>query len=625
MEIKEEVTTERTTTNPSTKQPQTMSKSTPHIRPVKRAIPWTVPAHQSIGNGVASIPDDEKRVGVESTGKVVKKWIGGSSPPNTSHSSHSSSAPAVVTSTSTTEQATLGKDQVEGLSPDMSRLSLHESHIESKGDVQNNKLGKPKGILRTPKYSSKDGFVGQETVPKESQHISINSSGALENIKSLPPDVMQPMVVERTKRKQKFQVSKQVSTKGARPRLPQQHQRLEAATAIEGYVPRTSMAIEADQVQETPTKLSVPSENPGRKEQERIILNSLSELLETTGTLPSQPGTDDDGTKPSALGEIAPGSVLEADLAFQCMDPDSYQQQLEVEKEENAKVFFGRQDIFEGDETEDEMAHVERLEDFNDPADQYPVRISPLTAEAHPHGEDDGLDCEDSYHEERPEDQDDHLNENETGFDVVDDDDSYHSDHDSEEEMRPPRAFLVLWKVIAEWVTPEAVSYVQHLHKVTANSVGNGLEEEPFSFHPDWQPQVDRSDIGASRCAGLMAIVHMHLSRCLDELGFKGDATSFPQPLAGMEREDIFRLVKPRLANLLRSFDFSRPTPRLDTAQSKALTCILLATVLPNERSKDPAADSKVVPISCASLGMTYDEYRYLSQSAVINFGSASS
>ena len=164
-----------------------------------------------------------------------------------------------------------------------------------------------------------------------------------------------------------------------------------------------------------------------------------------------------------------------------------------------------------------------------------------------------------------------------------------------EEEVvsREPRAFLKLWEALSQWVTPEAVRYVRHLQQAQSDQ----------EYTSDWVPQYDRSDVGASRCAGLMAMLQMHTSKALEELN---------------QSPDVLRLVERRLADLLRCFDYSRPMPNLDMACSKAMACILLDTVLVETQVED------CVPASCQTLGMTIEEYRYLTRSAIVNFGTPS-
>jgi hypothetical protein len=166
------------------------------------------------------------------------------------------------------------------------------------------------------------------------------------------------------------------------------------------------------------------------------------------------------------------------------------------------------------------------------------------------------------------------------------------NDDDEEVEHEEERAFLKLWAAISEWITPEAVAYVQQLRQ----------NPDEVMMRTDWMPQFDRSDIGASRCAGFMSLLRMHTTRCLQDLG---------------RSPDEYRSVEKRLADLLRCFDYSQPTPQFDTALTRAMTCVLLDTV-----TCDGAA-RETVPECCQAIGIVLEEYHYLTRSAILNFGAS--
>ena len=74
------------------------------------------------------------------------------------------------------------------------------------------------------------------------------------------------------------------------------------------------------------------------------------------------------------------------------------------------------------------------------------------------------------------------------------------------------------------------------------------------------------------------------------------------------------------LAALVRCFDYSRPTPRLDIALTRALTCVLLDTVAqsqkPQQQQQQRREENFVPTTPCQALGMKPEEYRYLVRSA---------
>ena len=117
----------------------------------------------------------------------------------------------------------------------------------------------------------------------------------------------------------------------------------------------------------------------------------------------------------------------------------------------------------------------------------------------------------------------------------------------------------MLWQALSDWLTPEAVAWVNGLEKEyfvqqqqqqndeNANNkeTSNIAAAVVVSSSSDWAPQVDRSDIGASRCAGLMAMIKLYLPTAMKEL---------------KRSEDLRRIAERRLADLLRCFDYSMPT-----------------------------------------------------------------
>ena len=218
-----------------------------------------------------------------------------------------------------------------------------------------------------------------------------------------------------------------------------------------------------------------------------------------------------------------PPRVVEAGLEFSCMDPDEYQALQQEARHEQYGVMLG---------TTEESSSCWDLLDTDD-----------------------------------------------------DDDETVSSTSDEGKEVEP-RAFLQLWNVLAQWVTPEAVRYVRHLR----------------SHHdaPPPPPQVHRSDVDASRCAGLQALLQMHIQKSLVE--------DLQRPVEELRRAEC------RLADLIRCLDFSRPMPPLHSAGARALTCLLVATLL-------GVTNDGVLPDCCQVLGLSREEYLYLSQSAIVNFG----
>lgn len=231
--------------------------------------------------------------------------------------------------------------------------------------------------------------------------------------------------------------------------------------------------------------------------------------------------------------------VLEANLEFSVMSAQQYEEEERQQQEDDermeqpAEVFQGRFDVFSDDDDSDA-----------------------------------------SYLHHKAADGDDYWSD---------------SEDDNVGPLTPlePRAFIKIWEALTAWITPEAVTMIMGWQEGDNGSI---MEVS----HGDWAQVVDTSEIAASRCAGLMALLNMNLQRSLKELD---------QPI------DVDRGAKHRLADLLRTFNYSRPTARLDTKLWRAMTCILLEMVLALNHSK-----SSEPPASAKAVGITADEYYYLTQ-----------
>jgi hypothetical protein len=162
-------------------------------------------------------------------------------------------------------------------------------------------------------------------------------------------------------------------------------------------------------------------------------------------------------------------------------------------------------------------------------------------------------------------------------------------------EEAPLRSFSLIWSAFLEWLTFESVEWMARLEGTAENG------DKPPLYSNDWTPHVDRSDIGASRCAGLMAMIKMYLPSCMVALNHP---------------EDMQRTAEHRIGDLLRTFDYSSEAPKLPTKMWKAITCILLDMVMLETRPKSIES----VPPTVEAVGITIDEYKYLTRSAVQTF-----
>jgi hypothetical protein len=412
----------------------------------------------------------------------------------------------------------------------------------------------PKSILKAPKFSGKQAFVGVTHYEESPQSCRIPIPG---------PPIVQEVVVERPRHKSSLVESSSVTGTNATKNfvarttpvtaVEQIHPFSKFPTAVEGFVPR-SETLPSDVEQQLRRKLSethigqvddkaerlclggevTGTENVTLEQHteeegygEPLVFSSLADLMEAAGTLPDP-------------HDQSPPSVIEADLSFACMDPETYQEEKQQELQQHYEIFLGYGPI----------------EDLNLQSDQDKENSEDDEAS------DGGLW--------------DILGDNEEGMDET-----------TSIPAVEPRIFLDFWNMLSQWITPQAVEYVRFLQQQSRS-------DETFRAQAD-----PRDDVSASRCAGLMAVLQMHVPRMLQELG---------------QSPALLRLMHQRLADLLRTWDFCRPSPKLDTAKSRALTCILLETVLVRD-------DLTQVPDSCEAIGLSLAEYKYLSKSAIVNFG----
>lgn len=177
---------------------------------------------------------------------------------------------------------------------------------------------------------------------------------------------------------------------------------------------------------------------------------------------------------------------------------------------------------------------------------------------------------------------------------------------DDQHHVRP---FRVLWEILTRWATPSTVELgltyqrIQQYEQQTLQQNNDDIHEHGGGSSNNetttTEPRND-VDIGASRQAGIMSMLKMHVPRALAEL-------QRIQQQRGVVNQ---KLVEQRLANLVRTFEPSVPAINLSTKLWKGLTTILIAIACPNITVAND--DSSVLPPSILVLNMTAAEYRYL-------------
>jgi hypothetical protein len=353
------------------------------------------------------------------------------------------------------------------------------------------------------------------------------------------------------------------------------------ATAVEGYVPNYTTAAASAALSATIVATSTPTpttttstttttdtatasnqqRNDDDDDEEPLILSSVEELFQAAGV----------EQQPKDPTQITPDTqLLEADIAFSVFTQDQYGEKLtdlkrerEQDREDQFKIFLGKDDVF-GEENDNEND-----DDNNNAA------------------------------AESEEDEDEFMEMLMASDPHRDDEDDYYHDNGGDDNVRwedEPRAFRQLWDPLSAWITPEAVQWM-----VDLETPGDNDKRATFS-NDSTSRQVDRSDVGASRCAGLMAMVKMYLPKCMNELHHPNN---------------VLRSAERRLGDLLRTFDYSEEAPKLGVKLWKAMTCIFLDMVLIETREADPVT---TIPPSVQAVGMTLDEYRYFTRSALQTF-----
>jgi len=210
--------------------------------------------------------------------------------------------------------------------------------------------------------------------------------------------------------------------------------------------------------------------------------------------------------------------------------------------------------------------------------------------------------------------QDDYTDEEDEEGDMFD---FFGQEQQEEDEALPEpdlRAFMILWNALKTWITADAVDV---LKKYKAESFASKHDSEgyritkqdPFGKSKKEQP----CDVHLSRCAGLMNMLKMNLTKCLDDCGYSADDGY------------TIKTAETRLYEFVQFFDYSEPMVKFHSDMWKALTVILLNIVLPRH---DLAFEGKsgiivqdhaelTLPPMLREVGITMEEYKYLVNSAI--------
>ena len=365
------------------------------------------------------------------------------------------------------------------------------------------------------------------------------------------------------------------------PRNDMEPQRTEALPSVAAFVKDTVM----EKKIEIPKPKAKPQVKEVEKEQGPKIIKSLAELIE----LGKQANAHLEDTGEEENGEKME-TVIEAKMEFKCISENEYEAAIEKAKETGISVeeYVAQQENdAEADDIEKESMNIEEE----------------MEEEEHV-----TIETEDDIFQ-----QDDYMDEDEEG-DIFE---FFGEEQQEEEEALPEpelRAFMILWNALKAWITADAVDVLKKYKSECFSSKDDSegyriTKQDPFGKSKKEQP----CDVHLSRCAGLMNMLKMNLTKCLDDCGYSADDGY------------TIKTAETRLYEFVQFFDYSEPMVKFHSDMWKALTVILLNIVLPRY---DLAFEGKsgiivqdhaelTLPPMLREVGITVEEYKYLVNSAI--------
>ena len=400
--------------------------------------------------------------------------------------------------------------------------------------------GAPRGILKKPKYAGK-------VAPAEGASISrtlgrkLDATGGYKegNIPKLfPPRSSSSSPSPVVERKFptagiKGEVMERDPSSFVPAALPTNS--LESAADVEGYRPSISQdTIRGRGFQTTgPTREAAVSVGDEKSHVRKGgPAAKKNEIQKGSGG-----GSGSDPTVLKTMGDVFNAGVIsspvedlkgnvEAGVSFACMTTEEYEETVQLAKtmnlvtaedgegsgvkgkgeEEKSEILSGGEDegrgriddpndIHEGDMFDEEEAadEIVPVRDFDGPTDE-----EIFMGRCDPFGPDDaggsGADC------------------GSDGDSFID----FFGGADDEIDALPepePRPFIQLWKALSTLSTPATEEIVQRWGEEAVDPTRGDI----FSDNQRLDPTYDTSDVGASRYAGLMAMLRMHLSNALSE------------------------------------------------------------------------------------------------------------
>merc|ERR1712238_593785 len=81
--------------------------------------------------------------------------------------------------------------------------------------------------------------------------------------------------------------------------------------------------------------------------------------------------------------------------------------------------------------------------------------------------------------------------------------------------------FMVLWNVLAKWITNEGVQMLRDCRSdLFPDTYIGPVVKELSENHESSTQHLNSSDISLSRCAGLMSMLRLNMSKALSQLGY---------------------------------------------------------------------------------------------------------
>ena len=167
-----------------------------------------------------------------------------------------------------------------------------------------------------------------------------------------------------------------------------------------------------------------------------------------------------------------------------------------------------------------------------------------------------------------------------------------------EEKLEIPveRPFMMFWQTLSSWTTHLSSNMVkQWINNESNISATNEIDD--FSVY-------DKTDVGYSRCNGLMAMIKMNLPKVWLAIN------STTKPLGANDQ----RVIELRMGKLVRSFDFSLPVPKLNTNQWRMMTLLLLEMTIVRLGEQ---IEISHIPSIVSESGLSLEEYKYLIRSSI--------